>query len=290
MTGPLAGVRVVSVAVNLPGPAAVARLTSLGADVTSVLPPAGDPLQEFAGAYFDELHAGQEVLRLDLKDPVGRARLEELLADADVLVTSSRPSALRRLGLDHENVRIRHTGVCQVDIVGHPGEGAEVPGHDLTYQAGAGLIPDGRMPATTVVDLAAAERAAGEAAAALVERARTGRGSRREVALSDVADALARPLAHGLTGAHGLLGGSLPVYAVYAAADGHVALAALEAHFAQRLLTALEIGEEDLTGEHLARVFAARSATEWQRWARERDIPLVAVSFTGSAQPAQGQH
>ena len=41
-------------------------------------------------------------------------------------------------------------------------------GHDLTYQAGAGLLPDGRMPATTVVDLAAAERAAGEAAAALV--------------------------------------------------------------------------------------------------------------------------
>lgn len=278
MTGPLAGVRVVSIAINLPGPAAAARLTALGADVTTVLPPSGDPMQQFAGAYFDELHLGQELVHLDLKDAAGTARLEELLAGADILLTSSRPSALRRLGLDHESVSTRHTRVCQVDIVGHPGEGAEVAGHDLTYQAGAGLIPDGRMPATTVVDLAAAERAVGEAAAALVERARTGRGSRREVALSDVAEVLVRPVVHGLTGARGLLGGGLPVYAVYPAAQGHVALAALEPHFAQRLMSALEVGPEDLTHEHLEQVFAGRSATEWQQWAREHDIPLVAVT------------
>lgn len=277
MTQPLTGVRVVSVAINLPGPAAAARLTALGADVTTVLPPSGDPLQQFARGYFDELHRGQEVVDLDLKDASGRSRLEELLAGADVLLTSSRPSALERLGLDHESVAGRHTRLCQVDIVGHPGDGGEVAGHDLTYQAGAGLIPDGRMPVTTVVDLAAAERAAGEAAAALVERARTGRGCRREVALSDVAEALVRPVVHGLTGERGLLGGDLPAYAVHAAAEGHVALAALEPHFTQRLLDALGIAPEGLTHERLVEVFAGRSATQWERWARERDIPLVAV-------------
>ena len=132
----------------------------------------------------------------------------------------------------------RHTQVCQVDIVGHPGEGAEIAGHDLTYQAGCRpRCADGRLPTTTVVDLAGAERAAGEACAALVERARTGRGSRREVALSDLAHAMARPVAHGLTVPGGLLGGGLPVYDVYAASRGHVALAALEPHFTARLLT-----------------------------------------------------
>lgn len=267
-----------SVAINLPGPAAVARLAALGADVTTVLPPSGDPLNEFAAAYFDELHRGQEVIELDLKGAAGQERLEALLAGADVLLTSSRPSALRRLGLGHEEVSRRHTRLCQVDIVGHPGEQAELAGHDLTYQAGAGLVPDGRMPVTTVVDLAAAERAAGEAAAALVERARTGLGSHREVALSDVADTLARPVVHGLTGPRGLLGGRLPTYAVYPAAEGHVALAALEPHFVQRLAAALEVDADGLTSQLLAEAFAGRTAVEWQAWAAERDIPLVAVA------------
>lgn len=279
---PLGGVRVVSVAINLPGPAAAAHLAAWGAEVTTVLPPSGDPLQAFAPAYFDELHVGQEVLHLDLKAAEGRTRLEALLARADVLVTSSRPSALARLGLDHEQVSARHPHLCQVDIVGQPGPGAEVAGHDLTYQAASGLLSDGRMPSTTVVDLAAAERAAGEAAAALVERVRTGRGSRCEVALSDVADTLARPVVHRLTGARGLLGGDLPVYAVYAAAEGHVALAALEPHFVQRLASALDVVPEELTSERLARTFAHRSAVAWEQWASERDIPLVAVVDHGA--------
>lgn len=283
MTGPLEGVRVLSIAINLPGPAAVARLASQGATVTTVLPPTGDPMEQFARAYFDELHEGQTIERADLKSDSGRARLDELLAETDIFLTSSRPSALARLGLDHATVSGRHTHVCQVDIVGHPGDGAETAGHDLTYQAGSGLVRDGRMPATTVVDLAGAERAAAEACAALVERARTGLGSRREVALSDLAHAMARPVVHGLTVPGGLLGGGLPVYDVYAASEGHVALAALEPHFTARLLEALEIIPDDLTRERLAEVFAGRTATDWQQWADERDIPLGAVADSASA-------
>lgn len=277
MTGPLEGVRVLSIAINLPGPAAVARLASQGASVTTVLPPSGDPLEQFAKAYFEELHEGQRIESVDLKGEQGRARVDSLLADTDVFLTSSRPSALRRLGLDHASVSARHPQVCQVDIVGHPGAGAEVAGHDLTYQARSGLITDGRMPATTVVDLAGAERAAGEAAAALVARARTGRGCRREVALSDVATAMSGPVVHGLTVAGGLLGGGLPIYGTYSAADGHVALAALEPHFAARLLTALQMDPDDLSHEGLAEAFAQRTAMQWQQWADERDIPLAAV-------------
>ncbi|KGN37237.1 CoA transferase [Knoellia subterranea] len=278
MTGPLEGVRVVSIAINLPGPVAVARLASQGATVTTVLPPSGDPLQQFSPAYFDELHVGQSIEHVDLKSDDGRARIDELLADADVFVTSSRASALTRLGLDHASVSGRHTQVCQVDIVGHPGDDADIAGHDLTYQAGSGLVRDGRMPATTVVDLAGAERAAGEACAALVERARTGRGSRREVALSDVATSMSDPVRHGLTASGGPLAGGLPVYAVYPASAGHVALAALEPHFAVRLAAAIDLAPEELTHERLGELFATRTAAEWETWALERDIPLVAVA------------
>lgn len=277
MTGPLAGIRVLSVAINLPGPAAVARLVAQGATATTVLPPAGDPLEQHQQPYFAELHAGQAIERLDLKEDHDRSQLETLLAEADVLVTSSRPSALVRLALDHPRVHERHPHLCQVDLVGQSGDRSEASGHDLTYQAGVGLIRDGRMPTSTVVDLAGAERAASEAAAALVERSRTGLGCRREVALSDVARDLARPVAHGLTTPGGLLGGALPIYAVYAAAEGRVALAALEPHFTARLLTALELTPDELSHERLAAVFAGRTAAQWQRWADEHDIPLTAV-------------
>lgn len=278
MSGPLTGVRVVSIAINLPGPAAAARLAGQGASVVTVLPPSGDPMEQFATDYFDELHVGQEVRRVDLKSPDGLAEVDELLAAADVFVTSSRPSALRRLSLDWESVHARHPQVCQVDIVGYPGEQAEVPGHDLTYQAGTGMVRDGRMPATLVVDLAGSERAAAEASAALVQRARTGEGIRREVPLSDLAHTMSRPVAHGLTSPGGLLAGDLPVYSVYASADGDVALAALEPHFTARLLEVLELAPEDLTRERLAEVFATRTASEWEEWASTHDLPLVAVA------------
>ena len=278
MSGPLTGVRVVSIAINLPGPAAAARLAGQGASVVTVLPPSGDPMEQFATDYFDELHVGQEVRRVDLKSPDGLAEVDELLAAADVFVTSSRPSALRRLSLDWESVHARHPQVCQVDIVGYPGEQAEVPGHDLTYQAGTGMVRDGRMPATLVVDLAGSERAAAEASAALVQRARTGEGIRREVPLSDLAHTMSRPVAHGLTSPGGLLAGDLPVYSVYASADGDVALAALEPHFTARLLEVLELAPEDLTRERLAEVFATRTAAEWEEWASTHDLPLVAVA------------
>lgn len=276
--GPLTGVRVLTIAINLPGPAAAARLAEQGASVTTVLPPSGDPMQQFAQAYYDEMHVGQEVLLVNLKDAAGRQQVDDLLATTDVFLTSSRPSALRRLGLDYATVHAAHPHVCQIDIVGYPGDRAEIAGHDLTYQAGTGLVRDGRMPATTVVDLAGSERAAAEAAAALVARARTGEGSRREVALSDLAEAMARPVVHGLTAPDGLLGGSLPVYGIYPAASGHIALAALEPHFTQALLTALDLAPEELTRERLEQVFAERVAADWQSWADERDIPLVAVT------------
>ncbi len=278
MTGPLTGIRVVSIAINLPGPAAVARLAGLGAEVVTVLPPSGDPMESFAKGYYEELHVGQEIRRVDLKSPEGREEVDRLLADADLFVTSSRPSALRRLGLDFETVHADHPRVCQVDIVGYPGEEAEVPGHDLTYQAGTGLVRDGRMPTTLVVDLAGSERAAGEACAALVQRGRTGEGSRREVPLSDLAHTMSRPVAHGLTAPGGLLAGDLPVYSVYAAADGDIALAALEPHFTARLLEVLGLSAQELTRERLAQVFAGRTTAQWEAWAADHDLPLTTVS------------
>lgn len=276
-TAPLTGIKVLSVALNLPGPVAVSHLVRLGAAATTVLPPAGDQLESVAKEWYDSLHADQHLVTLDLKQADDRARLDELLDDVDVFVTSSRPSALRRLGIDFATLSATHPRLCQVDIVGYPGETAEQAGHDLTYQAGAGLLSGGTMPRTVTVDLMGAERAATEACAALVARMTAGHGVRREVALSDIASSLAVPVGYGLTMPEGVLGGALPLYAIYAAADGHVALAALEARFIANLLAAFGFADSDLTHDRLAAEFAKRSTKEWEQWAQDHDIPLAAV-------------
>lgn len=206
MNGPLDGISLVSVALNIPGPVAVARLVEMGASATTVLPPAGDPLQIYRQAWFDELHRDHDVLTLDLKQDAERRQMHALLAQADVFLTSSRPSALRRLGLDFEKLVARHPRLCQVDIVGYPGDAGEVAGHDLTYQAVHGLVRGEQLPPTLSVDLMGAERAVTEVLAVLRERSRSRVGARRQVVLSEMADLLSAPLRHGLTTPGGLLG------------------------------------------------------------------------------------
>ena len=80
---PLAGVRVVSVAQNVPGPLTVARLVEKGASAVKVEPTSGDPFLGLSRSWYDEMHRDVSVERLDLKGE-GRARIGALLADADL--------------------------------------------------------------------------------------------------------------------------------------------------------------------------------------------------------------
>ena len=276
--GPLTGIKVVTIAVNLPGPAAAAHLHRLGASVVKVEPPSGDPMAHYANAYYQQMARGQEVIVLDLKTSQGQEGLWEALADADLLITSSRPSALDRLGLSWAELQARLPRLSQVAIVGHPGEEAEIPGHDLTYQAAIGTLTPPSMPKVLIADLAGAERATAEGLAAIVHQQRQGSGVYREVALSQVVEDLAQPLVHGLTAAGGLLGGGSPIYRLYACADGHIAVGALEPHFQRNLAAALELEPTHVTHEALSEIFATRTARHWQEWAQERDLPIAAVS------------
>lgn len=271
----LQGTRIVSLALNAPGPVAAARLTQLGAEVTKVEPPGGDGTKNFAPEWYASLCHGQSVLTLDLKAPEGRERLDGLLANADLLLASFRPSALRRLGLDWETIHARHPRLCFVGIIGQMPPNEERSGHDLTYQADFGLLRPPQMPPTLFVDLAGAERAVSMALALLNKVARTGEVGCAWVSLHECARDLAAPIKAGLTQPGGLLGGGYPLYGFYQASDGWVAIAALEPHFAQRLLSELKLAKPDRA--ELERIFLERTAAAWENWAAERDLPLVAV-------------
>lgn len=260
--------KIVSIAQNLPGPVAVARLVAGGASAIKVEAPGGDPFEGFCKPWYDELHSGLAVVRLDLKSADGMRALMDLLGSADVFIASQRPAALERLGLDAASLASRFPLLRHLNIVGdtaHPNE----PGHDLNYQAKAGLLQEG-LPKTLLADLLGAERAH----AAVVEMMHKGPGGKRVVGLFDTLSVLTAPLRHGLTTPSGVLGGSNPAYGVYAAKDGRIAVGALEPRFRARLYEALNLAD----GSPLDQVFVTRTRSEWELWAAERDIPITGLT------------
>jgi crotonobetainyl-CoA:carnitine CoA-transferase CaiB-like acyl-CoA transferase len=285
----LRGVRILSLALNLPGPAALMRCRSMGASCVKLEPPArpgapvnsGDPMQLYAPQAYADLHEGVRVLTVDLKSTQGQTRLHRELAKTDVLLTSFRPSALQRLGLSWKKLHQQYPALSQVAIVGGPGTLAEVPGHDLTYLAEHDLINGLHLPPTLFADMSGALMASEAVLQAVLQQRSNGKGMYREVALSDAAAWLALPRTWGLTQPEGTVGGAHAGYRVYACQDGRVAVAALEPHFAAALCAATNIPFtnasdmlDDATHQALTRWLRRQSCAALQDLAHEKDLPL----------------
>lgn len=282
----LAGTRVLSLALNLPGPAALMRCRAMGAECVKFEPPAApgrsaDPMSLYAPVAYAEMHAGIALMQGDLKTPEGRAQLDDELARTDVLITSFRPSALDKLGLGWEALHARHPRLSMVAIVGAPGARAEEPGHDLTYLAESGLVTGCELPPTLYADMAGSLTTSEAVLQTLLHRSRHGGGTRLEVALSAAAHYLALPRQWGLTTPGGSVGGAHAGYRVYPCRDGRVALAALEPHFAQRLCAAAGLGAEagnamfrSSTHAAIAAFLQGLGCDEIETIARQHDLPL----------------
>lgn len=284
----LSGIRILSLALNLPGPAALMRCRRMGATCLKVEPPSGDPMGHYNPAAYAQLHEGVKVLTADLKTDEGRALLHRELDKTDVLLTSFRPSGLAKLGLSWKELHSHHPMLCQVAIVGAPGEGAEEPGHDLTYLAQNDLVPALELPATLYADMGGsliASEAVLQAALHLNARyageGETPRGIFIEVALSDAAAWLGLPRHWGLTKPTGSVGGAHAGYRVYECKDGRVAVAALEPHFAAALCAQAGVTSNDrsvmfapTTHKAIAKFFLSRDCSELDRIAKDHDIPL----------------
>jgi alpha-methylacyl-CoA racemase len=235
--------------------------------VRKIEPPSGDQLLTLSPTWYAEMHAGIPVERLDLKRAEGYARLLALLLNADVFLTSQRPSSLIRLRLDPTSLEAHVPHLRTLRIVGSL-RNPEQPGHDLTYQASAGLIGD-EVPRVLIADVMASELILVETLKILREP----KGATTEIGILESMAPMLAARRHGLTLPGGPLGGGAPGYRLYATKDGRVAVAALEEHFASRLTTALGISAlADLSSR-----FLSRTADEWEAWASERGLPIVAL-------------
>jgi alpha-methylacyl-CoA racemase len=271
----LQGYRVLAIATYIPGPVAAARLRRFGASVTKIEPLRGDALQAAAPGWYAELTAGIEVRRADLREMSARGELDALLAGADVVVTAMRARSLAALGVERERLRERFPRLSHVALTGEAAPHDDRPGHDLTYQARAGTIVPPAMPRALIGDMAAAERAVSSALGALLHRERTGEATHATVGITEAAAEFALAYEHGLTRPTGDLGGALPAYRIYRAADGWVALAALEPHFAER--TREVLGVAALDAATLEAAFRERTAQAWEQLAEQHDLPLAAI-------------
>lgn len=291
---PLKGTRILSLALNLPGPAALMRCRDMGATCIKLEPPApagsragtsGDPMGLYNRKAYDVMHQGMRVVAADLKTEAGQRALHKELAKADVLLTSFRPSALKKLGLKWKTLRKQYPGLSMVAIVGAPGARAEEPGHDLTYLAENDLVTGLEMPPTLYADMGGSLMTSEAVLQTRILSQAKGKGVFLEIALSDAAGYLALPRSWGLTQTGAAVGGGHAGYRVYPCKDGRVAMAALEPHFSGRLGAAAGLRQSHplamMTPEAHATVaafVAGQTREQLDLLAHTQDIPLFTLA------------
>lgn len=146
-----------------------------------------------AAAFYDLLHAGHDSVTVDLSDHAGRRQLAALIERADVVIDSSRPRAMRQLGIDVLACVARGVIWTSITAYGRTGPWSERVGFGDDVAAAAGLVAelDG-VPVPVgdaTADPLAGARAAAETAAALLDDS----GALIDVSMRDVARAAAAP-------------------------------------------------------------------------------------------------
>jgi CoA:oxalate CoA-transferase len=202
MSLPLQGYRVIELAQIYAGPYCGLQLAHFGAEVIKVEPPGtGELLRKRPPAKhgtnygFLMLNTGKKSISLNLKDPRGRDILFRMLVDSDVLLENYAPGAVERLGLGYDDLAPHFPRLVWASSkgYGHDSRFAQLGAMDFTIQAASGIIsmtgyPDrpGVRVTAALIDTSTGMHLAAGILAALLERERTGRGRKVEVAMLDV--------------------------------------------------------------------------------------------------------
>ena len=199
---PLTGVRVLDLSRLLPGGQCTLMLADMGADVIKVEEPVrGDYIR--LASPFDEhgvspLHLcynrNKRSLALDLKKQDAVAALLSLVKNTDVLVDSFRPGVMERLGIGYQRLKKENPALVHCSITGYGQDGplAQVPGHDLNFQALGGVVEltgaagdPPYVPGVLIGDVGAGMWAAFAILAALRLAERTGSGQFIDMSMLD---------------------------------------------------------------------------------------------------------
>ncbi len=295
---PLDGLLVLDFSQFLAGPSCALRLADLGARVIKIeRPDGGEAGRQLAIAnlfldgdsvLFHTINRNKESFAANLKDPADHARVQALIARADVLIQNFRPGVFERLGFGYPALAARNPRLVYATVTGYGAHGPwrDLPGQDLLAQARSGLPflngDAGQPPlpfGLAVADLVAGAHLAQGILACLVRRGVSGRGGLVEVSLLEAAldlqfevfttylnDGGRLPQRSAVNNAHAYLAAP---YGIYATADGYLALA---------------MGSVPRLGELLG-CAALAAYTEPARWFDERDAIKATLAAHLVTQP-----
>lgn len=253
---PLAGLKVVELARVLAGPFCGQILADLGADVIKVESPEGDGTRLWGppwvertdaqgkvhreAAYYHACNRGKRSIIADFGSADDLARVKALIADADVVIENFKTGCLAKFGLDYAACAAANPGLvyCSITGFGLTGPRAHEAGYDFVVQGMSGFMsltgePEGHpvKMGISISDLSTGVWAANGIQAALLMRARTGKGQQVDISLMDSSVALLSNQAtyYLTTGTNpprmGNAHAQVAPYGVFAVSDGHVILA-----------------------------------------------------------------
>ena len=248
---PLDGLKVVELARILAGPWIGQALADLGAEVIKVESPEGDDTRRWgppfverdgdrSAAYFYAANRGKRSVVADFRTPEGRARVLDLVRDADILIENFKVGGLKKYGLDYDSLKTLNPRLiyCSITGFGQDGPLAGRAGYDFLMQGLSGLMsitgaPTGepQKVGVAITDVITGLYGAIGILAAVEQRHRTGRGQHLDMSLLDCAlAALANQAMNYLVTGRSptRLGNEHPniaPYQVFPVADGHMILA-----------------------------------------------------------------
>lgn len=249
MTRPLDGVTVVTLEHAIAAPFCTRQLADLGARVIKIeRPGTGD----FARAYDERVNGlashfvwtnrSKESLSLDVKHPEAAKVLARLLEGADVLVQNLAPGAAARLGLSFEALHEKHPGLIVCDISGYGNDGPyrDKKAYDLLIQSESGFLSvtgsqaEPAKAGCSIADIAAGMYAYTNILAALMQRAKTGKGCHIDVSmLESMVEWMNYPLYYAFEGAApppraGAAHATIYPYGPFPAGDGGTVMLGLQ--------------------------------------------------------------
>ena len=205
--GPLNNIRVLEFSLIVAGPFLGMNLADLGADVIKVEPLEGEARRQpgtipGTSKIFQWVNRGKRTLQINLKHPLAKQFIHEMIKSIDVVVINYRPGVPKRLGIDYPTLASINPQLIYANISGFGSEGplANDSGADMTAQAYSGaMAADGKIDqydapemiaGISLGDTAAGLGAAMGVCAALFHREKTGEGQYLESSLVGGAMAL----------------------------------------------------------------------------------------------------
>jgi crotonobetainyl-CoA:carnitine CoA-transferase CaiB-like acyl-CoA transferase len=311
-TGPLAGIRVIDLTVNVLGPVATQIMGDMGADVIKVESPQGDPNRDTGpcrnrgmSAMHMNVNRNKRSITLNLKRPDALEALMRLIETADVFVHSMRPTAAERLGISYAKIAARNPRIIYAFGPGYRQDGprGDDPAFDDVVQGESGIaslmaqvIGEPRYYPTVIVDKFCGYILASSVSMALFNRERTGQGQEVQVPMYETilsfnylehlwSAAFDPPLDHGVGYVRLLTTHRRP----YPTKDGYICVLAVNDDQWRRLFpvlgcpelanderfatTAARVGSYDEVYGIVARQLKLRTTDEWRKLLTAVDIP-----------------